>query len=70
MDKYELGGVLGLLILVVALAMVLVPVIGEAMYFVITNWFGHEIDQTLYWTGIGLLSVFTLVVSSRSKEDN
>lgn len=70
MDGYELVGAIGLLILICVLALVLVPLLGLAMEYVITNWFGQEIDKTLYWTGVGLLSVLAFIVSTKNKEDD
>lgn len=70
MDDYELACGIGLLILIFVLALVLVPLLGLAMEYVITNWFGQEIDKTMYWTGIGLLSVLAFIASTKSKDSD
>lgn len=67
MDGWEMLAGIGLLAVVVLLILVITPVMGEVMYYIITNWFNHEINRELYWTGIGLLAVFGIVIYTKAE---
>ena len=47
-----------------------IPIRGVIMQYIITCWFGQEIDTTMYWTGIGLLAVFGTVLSVKSNDND
>ena len=70
MEAYQMGGAIGLAILLVIFVLVFIPIMGVIMQYIITCWFGQEIDTTMYWTGIGLLAVFGTVLSVKSNDND
>ena len=68
MDRYDLG-LFGILVIAVVLMFVIVPLAGELMHYLICNVFGHDINDGLYWAGIGLLSVYGIFVMNHNKDD-
>jgi len=68
MREINIEGVLGVILagaiiaLIVIVAFALVPLCGIAMLWFIEDVLGKEIDTGVYWAGIGVLSVYALVV--------
>lgn len=69
MDAWQLASMIGMLAVVVLAYLVIVPLLGEVMYYVISNWFGQEINNEAYWTGVGLLAIFGMLISTSKRED-
>ena len=69
MDAWQLASMIGMLAVVVLAYLVIVPLLGEVMHYVISNWFGHEINNEAYWTGVGLLAIFGMLISTSKRED-
>lgn len=63
MDIESIGLGIIMLVVMILIAMVGIPVFGETIYYIITQVFGHNVNGELYWTGIGLLTVFAMVMS-------
>lgn len=68
MDWADLLGKIGLLAIVVAVILTIAPLMGEMMYIIVCDWFGHDINKELFWTGITLIAVFRIVTYS-GKDD-
>lgn len=70
MDAIDVVGAVGLIIIIVLAVLVLTPILGEVMYYIISNWFGHDIDKELYWTGVGLIAVAGMIVGVGKKNED
>lgn len=77
--RYDMADALGVVLagaiiaLIVVVAFVLVPLCGIAVLWFIEDVLGKEIDTGVYWAGIGVLSVYALVVvgmKSSKREDD
>lgn len=51
-----------LVIFVLALAFMLVPVCGMLMEWFIESVLGRDMDDSIYWAGIGVLAIYALVI--------
>ena len=69
-DILSIFSVIAVAFILLVLVFIAIPVLGYLMHWVVCDVFRFEMDDRLYWTGVGLVGMLTFIIGAMIKRDS